>query len=100
MAAKTETVSTGLVFPIYGDIKIVEGQVELLQLMIWSTISSGSTSQRDDRPGKAITNASEASLTAACEWRRGRQRAGLAEAVFMASPMEPVLKRAEPTVRL
>lgn len=66
MAAKTETMSTGLVFPIYGDIKIVEGQVELLQLMIWSTISSGSTSQRDDRPGKAIANASEASLNAAC----------------------------------
>lgn len=66
MAAKRETVSTGLVFPTYGDVKVVEGQVELLQLMIWSTISSGSTSQRDDRPGKAMANASEASLNAAC----------------------------------
>lgn len=67
MAAKRETVSTGLVFPTtYRDVKVVEGQVELLQLMIWSTISSGSTSQRDDRPGKAMANASEASLNAAC----------------------------------
>jgi hypothetical protein len=65
MAAKTETVSTGLIFPIYGDDEIVEGQVELLQLMIWSTISSGSTSQRDGRPGEAIANASEASLNVA-----------------------------------
>jgi hypothetical protein len=49
--SKTETMSIGLVLPIYGDVKIVEGQVELLQLMIW---------------GKAIANASEASLNAAC----------------------------------